>query len=157
MGPTSGFSDVMTVALGLLLTGVAVHSIAGFLVSRGGMGALTVEHGILSALLAALAWAVLTHVPLVGGILTAVAWVAVRVRYPGGWLRATGHGLAAWATATVLIDAVSPLDVGGVRAVGSPETWPADGPRERQLGTPFPRGRGSLRRSPRLADPDTAS
>ena len=122
MGPTSGFSDVMTVALGLLLTGVAVHSSAGFLVSRGGMGALTAEHGIVSALLAALAWAVLTRVPLVGGILTAVAWVAVRVRYPGGWLRATGHGLAAWATATVLIDAVSPLGVGGVRAVGSPET-----------------------------------
>ena len=121
--PMVEHSDVIAVLLGLVLAGVSFRASAGLLVYRDGIGPLTVEHGIVTALFGAIAWDVVSRVPLVGGILAAVVWVAVlRYRYQGGWLRATAHGLAAWATATVLIAAGDLLGVGGIQAVGIPGT-----------------------------------
>ena len=73
-------------------------------------------HAVVTALLAALAWAVLESVPI-------VAWVAVvKWRYDLGWLRSAGVGVAAWAAAVVVLAALELVGIGSVSALGVPGT-----------------------------------
>ncbi|AGB30152.1 hypothetical protein C488_19857 [Natrinema pellirubrum DSM 15624] len=80
-------------------------------------------HAVVTALLAALAWAVLESVPLIGGLLAIVAWIAVvKWRYGLGWLRSAGVGVAAWAAAVVVLAALELVGIGSVSALGVPGT-----------------------------------
>lgn len=94
---------------------------APYAVYRGNPGSLSFEHAVLTALLGAVAWALLAWVPVVGSPLALVGWVGViRWRYPGGWIRAAVTGAAAWAVAVVVLAALELVGVGSVSALGVP-------------------------------------
>lgn len=113
------FDDSVVVFAGsLLVGGVAIHVAASHLVDAGDYG-----DAVLTALLGALAWGLLDGVPLVGGLLALAAWIVViKWRYPVGWLRAGGVGVAAWAVATVVLAALALVGVGSFEALGVPGT-----------------------------------
>lgn len=107
---------LVTFVVSVLLGGVAIH--VGALVASDARG---YAHAVLTALVGAVVWALLEPVPLIGGLLALVAWVAVvRWRYPGGWLRAGATGVVAWAAAVVVLAALDLFGVGGVSALGVP-------------------------------------
>ncbi|MFB6071652.1 MAG: hypothetical protein ABEJ88_01655 [Halobacterium sp.] len=117
-GPVdSVFDDSLVVFAGsLIVGGVAIHVAASHLVDAGDYG-----DAVLTALLGSLAWALLDGIPLVGGLVAPVAWIAViKWRYPVGWLRAGMVGVAAWAVATVVLAALALLGVGSFEALGVP-------------------------------------
>jgi hypothetical protein len=111
------FGDsVVVFAVSLLVGGLAIHVAASHLVGAGDFG-----DALLTALLGAIAWAVLDIVPFVGPLLALVAWVGViKWRYPVGWIRATLVGVAAWAVATVVLAGLALLGVGSFEALGVP-------------------------------------
>jgi hypothetical protein len=107
---------LLTFLVSALIGGVAIH--AGARIVSEGRG---YAHAVLTALLGAVVWALLEPVPVLGGLLALLAWVGVvRWRYPGGWLRAAGIGVAAWAAAAVVLAALDLLGVGAVSALGVP-------------------------------------
>lgn len=121
VGGFDPFEGVVVFAVSLLVGGAAIHVAANYVAYRGRPGGLTFEHAVLTALLGALAWALLAWVPLVGSLLALVGWVGViRWRYPGGWARAGVTGAAAWAAAVVALAALELLGVGSVSALGVP-------------------------------------
>lgn len=108
-------------AVSLLVGGVAFFLAARYVTYRDDYAVNGLEHGVVTALLGAVVWAVLALVPLVGAALALVGWVAViRARYPGGWLRAGVTGAAAWAAAVVVLAALELAGVGGFSALGVP-------------------------------------
>ncbi|MCG1003328.1 MULTISPECIES: hypothetical protein [Halobacterium] len=108
--------SVVVFAGSLLVGGVAIHVAANYVAGAGEYG-----DAVLTALFGAVAWALLDGVPLVGGLLALVAWVAViKWRYPVGWTRAGIIGVAAWAVATVVLAALALLGVGSLGALGVP-------------------------------------
>lgn len=113
------FGDSVVVFAGsLLVGGAAIHVAASHVAGVGDYG-----DAVLTALLGAVAWALLDGVPLVGGLLALVAWVGViKWRYPVGWTRAGIIGVAAWAVATVVLAALALVGVGSLEAVGVPGT-----------------------------------
>jgi len=107
---------LLTFVGSVLIGGVAIH--AGALIASD---AESYAHAVLTALLGALVWALLEPVPVIGGLLAMVAWIAVvRWRYAGGWLRAGATGVAAWAAAVVVLAALDLLGVGALSALGVP-------------------------------------
>ena len=107
---------LLAFAASLLVGGAALH--AGTRLVADGRD---YDHAVLTALLGALVWAILEPVPLLGGLLAAVAWVAVvKRRYRLGWLRAAAVGIAAWTTAVVVLAALELLGIGSVWALGVP-------------------------------------
>lgn len=115
----SPFGDSVVVFAGsLLVGGVAIHVAANHVAGVGDYG-----DAVLTALIGAIAWALLDGVPLVGGLLALVAWVGViKWRYPVGWTRAAIIGVAAWAVATVVLAALALLGIGSLGAIGVPGT-----------------------------------
>lgn len=122
IGPTSEpFEGLIVFAVSLLIGGAAIHASARYAVYRDGPGSSTFEHAVVTALLGAVAWALLAWVPLIGSLLALVGWVAViRWRYPGGWIAAGVTGATAWAAAVVALAALELLGVGSVSALGVP-------------------------------------
>jgi len=117
LGRAGGLDDRLVVfAASLLVGGVAIHAAATQFGAAGEYG-----DAVLTALLGAIVWSLLDGVPLVGGLLALVAWVAViKWRYPVGWLRASLVGLGAWAVATVVLAGLAILGVGSLDALGVP-------------------------------------
>ncbi|MFB6270740.1 MAG: hypothetical protein ABEH83_12390 [Halobacterium sp.] len=113
------FDDSVVVFAGsLLVGGAAIHVAASHVAGVGDYG-----DAVLTALFGAVAWALLDGIPLVGGLLALVAWVAViKWRYPVGWTRAGIIGVAAWAIATVVLAALALVGVGSLEALGVPGT-----------------------------------
>jgi hypothetical protein len=121
-GPTVGpLEGLVLFAVSLLVGGVAIYVAADRVVYRDGVGGLSFEHAVVTALLGAVAWALLAWVPLVGTLLALLGWVAViHWRYPGDWKAAAVTGAAAWATAVVVLAALDLLGVGSLSALGVP-------------------------------------
>ncbi|MFB6302166.1 MAG: hypothetical protein ABEH78_04830 [Haloferacaceae archaeon] len=117
--PALGIEDrLITFAASLLVGGAAIHIGATAIGVADGRG---YAHAVLTALVGALAWALLEPIPLLGGLLALVAWVAVvKWRYRGGWLRAAVVGIVAWAAAVVALAALDLLGLGSVSALGVP-------------------------------------
>lgn len=115
--PAVGAEDrLVTFAASLLVGGVAVHLGASLASDGRGLG-----HAVLTALLGAVVWALLEPIPLLGGLLAALAWVGVvKWRYRGGWLRAGAIGVVAWVAAVVVLAALELVGVGAVSALGVP-------------------------------------
>jgi hypothetical protein len=87
------YSNPMTFVGSAPIGGAAVH--AGALIASD---ARSYGHAVLTALLGALVWALVEPVPVIGGLLAVVAWVAVvRWQYSGGWLRAGATGIDGFA------------------------------------------------------------
>lgn len=122
VGPlTDPFEGVVVFAVSLLIGGAAIHVATEHVVYRDGFGAATFDHAIVTALLGAIAWALLAWVPLIGSLLGLAGWIGViRWRYPGGWIKAGVTGAAAWAAAVVVLAALELLGVGAVSALGVP-------------------------------------
>ncbi|WP_226483072.1 hypothetical protein [Natrinema amylolyticum] len=114
-----GLEDrLLTFVVSLLVGGVALH--AGTHVLADGRD---YAHAVLTALLGALAWALLEPIPLIGGALALVTWVAiVKRRYRLGWLRTAGVGVATWAAAVVVLATLEIVGIGSVSALGVPGT-----------------------------------
>lgn len=117
--PAFGLGDrLLAFVVSLLVGGVAVHAATHVVAERR-----SYADALLTALLAALAWALLEPIPLVGVLVAAVAWVGVvRWRYRLGWFRSVGVGVVAWAAAVVVLAAIELVGIGGVTALGVPGT-----------------------------------
>lgn len=121
LGGYDPLDGVVVFAISLLIGGIAIHVAAKHAVYRGKPGGLTFEHAVVTALLGAVAWALLAWIPLVGSLLALAGWISViRWRYPGGWIKAGVTGAAAWAAAVVVLAALELLGVGSVSALGIP-------------------------------------
>jgi hypothetical protein len=108
-------------AVNLLVGGVAFYASARFLIYRDRYGHGDVGHALLTAVLGALAWAILSQIPVLGTVLAFVGWLGVvRFRYPGGWERAITLAAAAWAVAVLLVALLALLGLKPVSAVGVP-------------------------------------
>lgn len=107
---------LLSVLLGLLVGGLALFAGSKFLAEPRGY-----DHAVLTAIIGAVAWALLAPIPLLGPVIALVAWVGIlKWRYPVGWLRAAGVGAAAWAAAVVVIAALELVGVDAVSAIGVP-------------------------------------
>lgn len=105
--------------IGSLLVGGLAFAVAAKYVTGDGDYA----NAVLTAALGALAWALLAPIPWLGLPLALVAWVAViNWRYPGGWFRAAGIGVGAWAAAVLVLAALSLVGVHAFDAFGVPGT-----------------------------------
>lgn len=114
-----------------------VDSAIVFLVSLG-IGALGIHLGailiqgesnyvnaIITALIGAIIWSLVGSsigvIPLLGPILTLLAWLAViNWRYPGGWLSASAIALTAWIAVFVILYILATLQIGSFGAIGVP-------------------------------------
>lgn len=122
-GTTGPFEGLVVFAVSLLVGGAAIHLGATYVTYRDEPGGLTLEHAVLTALLGAVVWALLSWVPLVGSLLALAGWIAViRFRYPGGWGDAAITGAAAWVAAVVTLALLELLGIDGVSALGVPGT-----------------------------------
>ncbi|WP_254521511.1 hypothetical protein [Natrinema caseinilyticum] len=112
-----GLEDrLLPFAVSLLVGGAALHA-GTYVVSD----ARDYAHAVLTALFGALVWAVLEPIPLLGGLLALVAWVAVlRWRYRLGWWRSAGVGVVAWVAAVVVLAALELVGIGSLQAPGVP-------------------------------------
>ncbi|MFB6106333.1 MAG: hypothetical protein ABEJ70_05105 [Halobacteriaceae archaeon] len=114
-----------------------VHSLVAFVVSAlvGGLGIYVggrlvtgerdYEHAVWTALIGAFVWAVVSLLfgwfPVLGPVVTLLAWVAViNWRYPGGWVSAAAIGLVAWLAAIAVLWVLARLGVHGLGALGVP-------------------------------------
>ncbi|MFB6183573.1 MAG: hypothetical protein ABEI96_03375 [Haloarculaceae archaeon] len=96
-------TELVTFAGGLLVGGFAIHAAARYLAAPSDPVGNYAD-GVLTALFGALAWALVSWVPLLGPLLALVAWVGViKWRYPVGWIRATVVAGGAWAVAVVVV------------------------------------------------------
>jgi hypothetical protein len=82
-------------------------------------------YAIVTALIGAVVWAVVSlffgWIPLLGPLLTLVAYVAViNYRYPGGWVDAVVISLVAWIASLVVLYVLAVLGVATFEAVGVP-------------------------------------
>jgi len=119
--PALGLLERLVVFAVSLLVGASAIHVASLYVYRDREKYLRLKYAVVTALLGALAWALLSWVPLLGAALALLGWVAVvRYRYPGGWTRAALTGVIAWALAVVVLAALSLVGLDGVSAFGVP-------------------------------------
>jgi hypothetical protein len=105
--------------VGLLVGALAIHLAAIAIV-----GASDYEQALVTAAIAAFAWALTSAlvgwVPLVGPLVVLLVYVAViNFRYPGGWLKAAGIGLVAWVASLLVLTLLNIVGL-GVDVVGVP-------------------------------------
>lgn len=78
-------------------------------------------HAIVTALIGALAWAVVSWIPLVGAVLALIVYLAViNWRYPGGWVDAILITLVAWIASAVVLYVLGALGLFRFGAFGVP-------------------------------------
>lgn len=82
------------------------------------------EYAIGTALIGAIVWGLVSFffgwIPLLGPLLTLVAWVGViNWRYPGGWVNAAVVGFVAWLAVVIVLVLLEPV-IGPLNAIGVP-------------------------------------
>jgi len=82
-------------------------------------------YAIVSALIASIVWVIVAFflgwIPFLGPLLALVAYLAViNMRYPGGWLRASGVAFIAWLASLVVLYLLSAIGLANFEAVGVP-------------------------------------
>ncbi|WP_435063034.1 hypothetical protein [Halobaculum sp. EA56] len=114
-----------------------VSSLVVFVVSAlvGGLGiyagarllsnARSYEHAVWTALVGALAWVIASALfgwlPLLGTVITYLVYLGViKWRYRGGWVTAAGIALVGWVAASLVLELLSVLGLGGFSALGVP-------------------------------------
>lgn len=106
----------------LLIGGLGIHAGALLVAGRSDYG-----HAVITALIGALVWAIVGwlvgDVPLVGPVLTLLAYLAVvKWRYRASWLEAGGIALVAWIASLAVLYLLARIGVGSFEAVGVPGT-----------------------------------
>jgi len=113
--------SIIVLVVNLLIGTIAIYAGARLVIDADtGMGRAAV-----TALLGALAWALVSFfvgwIPLLGPLLTLLAWIGViNWQYPGGWVSAVGIGLLAWLISVAVLVALSTVGLVGVDALGVP-------------------------------------
>ncbi|MFB6171048.1 MAG: hypothetical protein ABEJ23_00835 [Haloarculaceae archaeon] len=116
------FDSLVVFAVSALIGGLGIYVGGQFIAGRGDY-----SHAVVTALLGALVWTVVGvlfgGLPLLGPILTLLAYLAVvKWRYRTGWLAAGGIALVAWIAALVVLYVLALVGVTGFDAVGVPGT-----------------------------------
>lgn len=114
------FTNPITLALELLIGGLALSASARYVASGVPSHARTLGYGVLTAIAGAIVWAVLSWVPLVGLLLALLGWLAVvKWRYPVTWTRSVVVAVGAWVVSVVVVAALGLVGV-NVSAFGVP-------------------------------------
>lgn len=121
------FDNLVVFVVSLLIGGLGIYVGGTVIVGVGDYG-----HAVVTALLGAVVWAVVGwlvgDMPLVGPVLTLLAYLAVvKWRYRAGWLEAAGIALVAWISALVVLYVLATVGVGDFGAIGVPGTETAGG------------------------------
>ncbi|WP_231186606.1 hypothetical protein [Haladaptatus sp. DYF46] len=82
-------------------------------------------HAIITALIGAIAWGIISFfvgwIPILGALLALIAWIGViNWRYPGGWGTAIVIGLVAWFAAAIVLYLFALFDIIASGALGIP-------------------------------------
>ncbi|QPV63518.1 hypothetical protein I7X12_02465 [Halosimplex litoreum] len=117
MGLVTG---LITFVVGVLVGGVGIY-VGAELVGDGG----SYEKAVTTAIFGSLVWALVGTffgwVPLLGPILTFLAYLGVlNVMYEGGWVEAAAIAVVAWLTLVVVFTLLGPLGLGVFSGVGVP-------------------------------------
>jgi len=113
--------SIIVLLVNLLIGTIAIYAGARLVIDADtGVGRAAV-----TALLGALAWALVSFfvgwIPLLGPLLTLLAWIGViNWQYPGGWVSAVGIGLLAWLISVAVLVALSTVGLVGIEALGVP-------------------------------------
>jgi hypothetical protein len=79
------------------------------------------DHTVLTAVIGAVAWALLSPIHLLGPVIALLGSIEIlKWRYPVGWLRAAAGG-AAWVAAVVIVAALELVGLHTVSAIGVPD------------------------------------
>lgn len=116
-------TSLFVFAVSLLIGGFAIHT-----GSKLAFASKDYSHAVLTALLGAVAWAVVDVILSgigAGGWLASlvglVVWIwVVRWRYGVGWIRASIVGAGAWLSALVVLAVLALLNIGDLGAFGVP-------------------------------------
>ncbi|SDX76102.1 hypothetical protein [Halopenitus persicus] len=108
--------SIVSFVVALLVGGLAIYAGARVIADVDDY-----SHAVITALIGAVAWALVSWVPLVGPLIALVVWVGViNWRYPGGWGQAAIIGLVAWIAALVILFVLNGLLSLGIGAFGVP-------------------------------------
>ena len=116
-------TSLFVFAVSLLIGGFAIHIGAKF-----AFASRNYSHSVVTALLGAVAWAVvdigLSRVGISGlfaSVVGLLVWIyVVRFRYEVGWIRAGIVGVGAWLSALFVLAALAALGIGNLEAFGVP-------------------------------------
>ncbi|WP_253738017.1 hypothetical protein [Halohasta salina] len=113
--------SIIVLLVNLLIGTVAIYAGARLVIDADtGVGRAAV-----TALLGALAWALVSFfvgwIPLLGPLLTLLAWIGIiNWQYPDGWGSAAGIGLVAWLISVAALVVLSSVGLVGIEALGVP-------------------------------------
>ncbi len=114
-------ASIIVLLVNLIIGTIAIYAGARLVIDADtGVGRAAV-----TALLGALAWALVSFffgwIPLLGPLLTLVAWIGIiNWQYPGSWGSAAGIGLIAWLVAVATLVVLSSVGIVGFEALGVP-------------------------------------
>ncbi len=113
--------SLIVLMVSLVIGTIAIYAGARLIIDADtGIGRAAV-----TALLGALAWALVSFffgwIPLLGPLLTLVAWIGViNWQYPGSWTTAAGIGLIAWLVSVAVLVVLGSFGIVGFDALGVP-------------------------------------
>lgn len=108
--------SIVAFVVALLVGGLAIYIAANLIVDVSNY-----SHAVITALIGAIAWAIVAWIPLIGPLIALVVWIGViHWRYPGGWVQAALIGGIAWIAALVILFVLDAALGLGVRAFGIP-------------------------------------
>ncbi|GAB6861785.1 hypothetical protein ACFR97_14510 [Haloplanus litoreus] len=114
--PVPFVGALVAFVVALLIGGLAIYVSARIVTDVDDYG-----RAVVTALLGAVGWAVVSWIPLIGPVIALVVWVAVlKWRYPGGWGTAAVMGVAAWLSALLILFVVNAVLGVGIGAFGVP-------------------------------------
>lgn len=103
-------------SLVLFVISLLVGGLGIYVGARVITGADDYTHAVVTAVIGAVAWAVLAWVPVIGGLLALVAYIwVINWRYEGGWVNAVLIALVAWIATAIVVFVLGAL---GVPATG---------------------------------------
>ncbi|MGM0372176.1 MAG: hypothetical protein ACQEQJ_06710 [Halobacteriota archaeon] len=107
---------IVSFVVALLIGGLGIYLGAAFVTDVEDY-----KHAVITAFIGAIAWGLVSWIPLVGGLIALVVWIAViNWRYPGGWVDAAVIGLIAWIATTIVLWILNSLFSLGIGAFGVP-------------------------------------
>ena len=110
--------SVLAFVVALLVGGLAIYVSARVVADVDDY-----SHAVITALIGAIAWALVAWIPipLIGTLLALIVWIGViNWRYPGGWVQAAIIGIVAWAAALGILFVLNTVLGLGISAFGVP-------------------------------------
>jgi hypothetical protein len=113
--------SILIVFVNLLVGGLGLYLGVRLLIDKQA----SFGYAVVTAAIGALVWGLVSFflggIPIIGPVLTLLAWVGViNWRYPGGWGSAAAIGVVAWLAAVAVLYVLAILGVVGLTALGIP-------------------------------------